>query len=63
MEIEVTAVVLRESLLEGAISEGDGALSVGGCKGENDGLESTGLVGRERESGGWTRLQKQDCCG
>ena len=55
---------LRESLLEGAISEGDGgALSVDGYKGKNDGLEWTGLVGRKRESKGWTGLQKQDCCG
>lgn len=53
-------VAQRESLLEGAISEGDGgALSVGGDKGEDDGLESTGLVGG-RESGGRARLQKQD---
>lgn len=57
-EIEVvTMVALRESLLEGAISGGVLCLSVG-YKGENDGQESTGLVGR-RESKGRTGPQKQ----
>jgi len=65
VEIEfTTAVAPRESLLEGAISEGDGGLCLSmGCKGENDGLEWTGLVGRGRESEGRTGLQKRDCCG
>jgi len=50
VEIEVATVgMLRESLLEGAI-EGDGVLCLSvGYKGENDGLEWTGLVRRERE--------------
>ena len=33
-----------------------------GYKGENDGLESTGLVRREESKKG-AALQKQDCCG
>jgi hypothetical protein len=63
VEIEVATVgVLRESFLEGAILVATAVLCLlVGCKGENDGLEWTGLVGRESERR--TGLQKQDRCG
>lgn len=47
------ACALRVSLLVRAISGGKGsALSGGGYKGENDGLELTGLVGKREQKGG-----------